>query len=276
MRAYEVDHAEHPALGYIIGSRTTSGLRKEYQHLDNKQIRDLVKSGQVSSASMKADPVEIMEVAYSGDTCARGLTKRVAEEDGTTTTTTTAVCKLKQQKSSFDIGQLFQSELILCELTFLDSSEDEQQRCKAEERGHLHINDLESVFSSHDPCWNEGDEKITNTTTTIETTSTTIQTTSADNKESGSNNVSPSGDRRRPKSIVFYHLSAKYQPVNRALDYIVEGLPHQLRDRCHVAISSFLAQEEKLKVSGTSLATLIRPDGCISLADYISWKDAPI
>mmetsp|Transcript_19416 Transcript_19416/g.34936 ORF Transcript_19416/g.34936 Transcript_19416/m.34936 type:complete len:272 (+) Transcript_19416:80-895(+) len=271
MRAYEVDHAEHPALGYIIGSRTTSGLKKEYQHLDNKQIRDLVKSGQVSSASMKADPVEIMEVAYSGDTCARGLIKRVAEEEEgitATTTTTAAACKSKQQQSSFDIAQLFQSELLLCELTFLDSSEDEQQRCKAEERGHLHINDLERIFSSHDPFWNEGGEK--------NTTTTTIQTTPMDSKESDSNNASPNGDRRRPKNIVFYHLSAKYQPANRALGCIVEGLPHQLRDRCHVAISSMLAQEEKLKVGETSLATLIRPDGCISLADYISWKDASI
>ena len=68
-RAIEVDHAGHPALGYIIGSRTASGLKEEYRHLDGPSIRDLAKAG----VPVKADPVERIEVAYTGDTRARDL-----------------------------------------------------------------------------------------------------------------------------------------------------------------------------------------------------------
>ena len=241
MRAFEVDHAGHPALGYVIGSRTTSGLKKEYQHLDGASIRDLAKSG----VSIKADPIETIEVAYSGDTCARGLMRKSVDDcsEQTTTEEGTTIMAVKQ-KSPFDIGQLFQAELLLCELTYLDSSEDESQTSKACDRGHLHINDLESVFSSHNPFGNE---------------------------ESDSNPITC----QHPKNIVFYHLSAKYQPARRALDLIAEGLPDQLRDRCHIAIASMLTQEERS--CEHSLARLIRPNGCISLAEYIlSRKDTPI
>ena len=53
MRAIEVDHAGHPALGYVLVSRTTAGLKEEYRNLDGAAIRDLVKSG----VQIKADPV---------------------------------------------------------------------------------------------------------------------------------------------------------------------------------------------------------------------------
>jgi hypothetical protein len=69
MRAYYVDHGGHPALAYIIGSHTIVGLKAEYQSLDGSQIRNLVKSGAV----VTANPIERIEVAYTGDTCARGL-----------------------------------------------------------------------------------------------------------------------------------------------------------------------------------------------------------
>jgi len=255
MRAFEVDHAGHPALGYVIGSRTTSGLKKEYQHLDGASIRDLAKSG----VSIKADPIETIEVAYSGDTCARGLMRKSVDYDCCEQTTTeegTTTTMAVKQKSSLDIGQLFQAELLLCELTYLDSSEDESQMSKACDRGHLHINDLESVFSSHNPCWEEND------------ISTTIA--SVGNEESDSTITC-----QHPKNIFFYHLSAKYQPATRALYLIAEGLPDQLRDRCHIAIASMLTQEERS--CEHSLARLIRPNGCISLAEYIlSRKDTPI
>jgi len=222
MRAFKVDHAGHPALGYIIGSRTTSGLKAECQKLNGKELKELVKSG----ISIKEPPIEKIEVGYTGDTCANGLMKQIpttATDDETTT--------------GFDIGQMFQAEVLLCELTFLDSSEGEEQRIKARQRGHLHINDLEAIFSSHNQL---GDDDASNSTTIT-----------------------------YPKSIVFYHLSAKYRPAKRAMDYITEGLPQQLIDRCHVAITSMLTQEEQACDFSIS-----KPNGCVSLKEYLSWKDA--
>lgn len=248
MRAIEVDHAGHPAFGYIIGSRTTTGLKKEYQNLDGAEIRELVKSG----VSIKADPIEKIEVAYTGDTCARGLMRRSISDEGRCEQTT----EEGNQTQIFDIGQMFQADLLLSELTFLDSSEDDQQQIKASQRGHLHIKDLESIFSSHDQLGEES-ERTTTTTTSV-----------GDEREESNENATVS---QQPKNIVFYHLSAKYQPARRALDLIAEGIPHQLRDRCQVAITSILSQEEKS--CDDSFTKLIQPNGCISLAEYIVWKE---
>ena len=226
MRAFKVDHAGHPALGYIIGSRTTSGLKAEYQKLNGKELKELVKSG----ISIKDPPIEKIEVGYTGDTCANGLMNQqipTTSDDETTT--------------GFDIGQMFQAEVLLCELTFLDSSEGEDQRHKARQRGHLHINDLEAIFSSHNQL--KEDETESNSTTIT--------------------------SQEYPKSIVFYHLSAKYRPAKRAMDYIAEGLPQQLIDRCYVAISSMLTQEEQACDFSIS-----KHNGCVSLKEYLSWKDA--
>ena len=243
MRAFEVDHAGHPALGYIIGSRTTVGRKKEYQNLTGIEIRELVKSG----VSIKAHPIEKIEVAYTGDTCVEGLMKQstITDCDSLQMTKQDEAVSTVQRNPSFDIGQMFQAELLLCELTFLDSSEGEEQRTKARQRGHLHINDLDSIFSSHNPCKEENQS------------STTISTTN-----------------QYPTSIVFYHLSAKYQPATRALEFISEGIPHELRDRCFVAISSMMTQEERTSDDDNSIAKLVQPNGCISIADYRSMKDS--
>mmetsp|Transcript_36467 Transcript_36467/g.87934 ORF Transcript_36467/g.87934 Transcript_36467/m.87934 type:complete len:249 (-) Transcript_36467:357-1103(-) len=246
MRAIEVDHAGHPALGYIIGSRTAIGLKEEYRHLDGARLRDLAKSG----VSIKADPIDNIEIAYTGDTCAHGLMKPSTDAGGCKQTAYDGELVIVRQKAAFDAGQLFQAELLLCELTFLDPSEDEDERSKASERGHLHINDIESVFSSHDQFW-EGRADVTT------------------ERSIGNGEIKAI----RPKSVVFYHLSAKYQPALRALDCIGAGLPHQLRDRCHVAISSMLSQDEKS--SDNSITKLIQPNGCIPLAAYTSSKDNP-
>lgn len=230
MRAYEVDHAGHPALGYAIGSRTTTGLKKEYQNLDGKSIRDLVKSG----VCIKEDPIEEIEIGYSGDTCANGLMGQSKNSDNVEGFEQQS----KQKPSSFGIDQLFQAELLLCELTFLDSSDNKQQSCIAAERGHLHINDLKGIFSSHNLLEEEN---------------------------------SDSNPCKSPRIIVFYHLSAKYQPAWRALDMIAAGLPTKIRDRCHVAISSMVTDDEK--INNESLVKLIQSNGCISLSDYISQRD---
>lgn len=126
IRAYNVDHGGHPALGYIIGSRTTRGLKTEYQSLDGVQIRNLVKSGIV----VTADPIERIEVAYTGDTCARGLMMKQQSICSNSSEETTLDGNAKSNTieggcssgrglttTSSDIGQLFQSELLFCELT---------------------------------------------------------------------------------------------------------------------------------------------------------------
>ena len=240
MRAFDVDHAGHPALGYVIGSRTTVGLREEYRNLDSNRIRDLVRSG----TSVMGDPIERIEVGYTGDTCARGLTKRrqdnIEDDFADANAMIDGVGVGGSGKMPFHIGQLFRAELLFCELTYLDSADDEKTRVVASERGHMHINNLEGIFASHD-----------------------------EHRERGG-----SSDRvKYPTTMVFYHLSAKYQPARRALDLISEGLPRRLsRDRCLVAITSMLTRGKEMP--NDSIAELIRPCGCISLAEYLRWRDA--
>ncbi len=238
MRAFSVDHAGHPALAYVIVSRTAAGVKEEYQHLDKEEMRKLIKSG----VSVKAEPTEKIEIAYTGDTCANGLILHHPscndEAEGGLSSSLSSCCS-----NNSNIGQLFQAELLLCELTYLDSSENEEQRCKAVERGHIHINDLERIFSSHINTWDDDDDDA-----------------SAEKK----------------KKVVFYHLSIKYQPCMRALDFIIEGLPRQILRHydCYVAI---VCRPEQIIGNGSDDETtrsLFRPrSGCISLERYRNWKN---
>eukprot|EP00986_Skeletonema_menzelii_P009579 scaffold4385_cov162-Skeletonema_menzelii.AAC.7 len=220
VRAFEVDHAGHTALGYVMGSRTmASGLKQEYQNLDGNAIRELVQSG----VSVKETAtVEKIEVAYSGDTCRNGLIKNSLHSPESV--------EEHLSKSATYLQRAFQAELLICELTFLDSAEDEAQMQRSVERGHLHINDLEDIFASHGRL-NSHDET---------------------------------------KSVLFYHLSGRYGPASRALEYIATGLPSQIRNSCHVAIKSLLSEKEKAAADGIQM--LIQPNGCISVEDYLRWR----
>lgn len=222
-RAVQVDHAGHPTLGYVLGSRTAGGLKPEYRQLNGARIRELVKSG----VSIKGDPVERVEFGYTGDTCARGLVKRQAAP------TEEGLCS----DGLPPIDQMFSAQVLFCELTFLDSNEDELAQQKADERGHLHVNHLESIFGSHDLL------------------------------ASRAESTGVSG------SIVFYHLSAKYRPARRALDFIAEGLPKQLllNRRIFVAVASMLSPDE---AEDGAFTDLIHKDGCIELERYVKWKDS--
>ena len=259
IRAYNVDHGGHPALAYIIGSRTTSGLKTEYQSLDGKQIRNLVKSGIV----VTADPIERIEVAYTGDTSARGLMMKQRSISSNSSGETTLDGNAKSNTieggcssgrgpttTLFDIGQLFQSELLFCELTYLDCTDDEEKRSIAGERGHMHINDLDDIFSSHNQKhWGRQEICI------------------------GFNDDDDCPDVKIPRSIVFYHLSSKYQPAQRAMELLSVGMPQQLHTSCHVAVTSLMSNEEKQSsYDESSMSGLIQSSGCISLTDYLSWK----
>lgn len=143
----------------------------------------------------------------------------------------------------FDIGQLFQSELLFCELTYLDCTDDEEKRSIAGERGHMHIDDLDDIFSSHNQ------------------------------KHWGRQEICIGHDVNIPRSIVFYHLSSKYQPAQRAMELLSVGMPQQLHTSCHVAVTSLLSNEEKQSsYDESSMSGLMQSSGCISLTDYLSWK----
>ena len=234
VRAFQVDHCGHPALGYVIVSRTTTGLKEEYKNLDKSALRDLAKSGR----KLQSDPIEIVEVAYTGDTCARGLLPdlkcKVTSSDG-----------LNNNKSDIYKQQLFQAEVILCELTYLDSTENENGKRRAAERGHLHICELNRIFN------NDVSLDDTSVEDRLDSISTCIST-------------------KQSQHIIFYHLSGRSSSATRALDMITEGLPCHLRSRCHVAVASLVSNEEK-----NSLGKLVQPNGCISLMAYLIWRDRP-
>lgn len=130
VRAFAVDHCGHPALGYVIVSRHGPGLKPEYQGLRGDQLCDLVKSG----VQIKGDPVEAIEVAYTGDTSVDGIMKRACDGES---------CS----KSDMYLNQAFQASLILCEATYLEP----QLQETAKSRGHVCINDISAALSSH--CW---------------------------------------------------------------------------------------------------------------------------
>jgi hypothetical protein len=127
----------------------------------------------------------------------------------------------------------------------LDSTDDEERRNIASERGHMHINELNDIFASHNSKhWDKQDDD--------------------DDDDCHDVNI--------PRTIVFYHLSSKYQPAQRAMELISVGMPRQLHNSCHVSITSLLSNEEKQLSNDESFSGLIQSCGCISLKDYLSWK----
>lgn len=211
LRAFSVDHRGHPALGYSIASRTASGLKPEYNDMTGKQISELVKKG----VQVKEEPIERLEVAYTGDTCAAGIMRSEpsfkAEDE-------------MQRKGHDYLNQAFTAALLLCEATFLDL----ENTALARDRGHMNIGDVSSVLKSH--RWDESSQKL-----------------------------------------VLYHLSGRYAPASKALDCILDGLSNDLADCCYVAISSLLSENERLKKH--DLMDLVKPNGCISLKEYMKLRN---
>lgn len=227
MRAFAVDHCGHPALGYVLVSRSSTGLKEEYQSLDKSALRDLAKAG----VQLQSDPIENVEVAYTGDTCASGLTFDPSASVG---------------KSVLYKQQLFQADVILCELTYLDSTENETGKQRAADRGHLHICELEKLFAN------------------------SVIVGDGTKPDEAAETISKCLTTAQKQQIVFYHLSGRSSPATRALDMIADGLPRYLRSRCHVAVASLLSTGEK-----NSLGRLIQPNGCISLNAYLAWRERP-
>lgn len=227
-RTFAVDHGGHPSIGYVIGRTVSGGLLPQYEGLAPPDIGKLIKAG----TQVKADPIEVLEVAYTGDTCASGLQwkNKFSEEN--------LLSKKEQEKSVHHLRQAFQSSLILCELTFIDSL-DTKSRSLADKSGHLHIDDVQDILVSHG--WNVNNV----TTTTHNEESHPIQT----------------------QTLVFFHLSHRYGPASRALDLIVNGLPPNMLKFVHVSISSFISNETNHKES--VVKKCLKENGCISLLEYV-------
>jgi len=137
LRAFAVDHCGHPALGYSIVSRRSPGLKPEYQGLPGDRIRDLVKSG----VQIKGDPIEAIEVTYTGDTAVGGIVKRDCPNS-------------TESLGDKYLNQAFTAPLIICEATFLEPDMQELARSK----GHMNIEDVSTALSSHG--WGDASEDI--------------------------------------------------------------------------------------------------------------------
>jgi len=187
LRVFDVAHCGHPGLGFSIVSRRAGGLKPEYQDLPADKIRDLVRSG----VEIKGDPVETVEVMYSGDTSLDGIMKRDVNE----------------RKDLF-LNQAFTAPLILCEATYLE----EGMREQAKSRGHMSIEDIPTVLSSH--AWD---------------------------RQQGDN---------ASRKIVLLHLSARHKPAKKALGLIQTHLPASVAEYCDVALSGLMTDAEMNKFQG--------------------------
>ncbi|GMH47360.1 hypothetical protein TL16_g00045 [Triparma laevis f. inornata] len=174
---FEVDHVHGHAhtgtcrsLGYFIKSRFKKKvLKKEYEGLEGKEIGKLKKD---KVEIYDEEIVEIPIVTYTGDTSASGITLP------------------KPCPEPSVLSKAFGSEIVLCELTYLEGGE-EKSKLLADERKHMHVDSLPSVFRSHG--WD---------------TST-----------------------RSNQKVVFFHVSAKHGTSQMAANKLKANLPDFLKGR---------------------------------------------
>ena len=117
-----MNHCGHPSLGYVIVSRKKGGLKDEYKGLPSSSLRELGKSG----VNLKSDDIERVEVAYTGDTCASGLTLPSCCNEQN---------ERNCQKHLEHLRQAFTAKLLFCEMTFIHHDQIEI----ANTRGHICI-----------------------------------------------------------------------------------------------------------------------------------------
>jgi hypothetical protein len=184
LKPFHVSHGGHPALGYTIVSKTTkTSLKEEYIGVDGKELGKLARSGVQIKESVT---VEKAEVCYTGDTSVDGLVCAKHSQDDS------------EGRSLVYLKQGFTAPLILCELTFLDPNDKD----KAKERGHLNVQDIDQILSSHGwtPRSDTGDENL----------------------------------------IMFYHVSARHGPAERLIETLLRELPGDVVKVADVAIASFM------------------------------------
>ena len=227
VKTFSVDHGNHPSIGYVIGRIIPGGLLPQYKGLSGPEMRNIIQSG----INVKSDPIEVLEVAYTGDTCANGLLlkKDIMNE---------TKFSINEEKRWIHLTQAFQAPLILCELTFLASSTDQNHLSQslARKSGHLHIDDIDQIFSSHG--WD-----LVSSTATIPI----------------------------DVKIIFFHLSNRYAPASRLLNLIASGLPKKLINNAEVALSSFIGTG-KVEKCEEIVKNCLKENGCVTLSDYLEMQ----
>ena len=239
-----MDHCGCPALGYIIVSQRAGGLKDEYKGLPKSSMRELIKSG----VTIKADPVDTVEVAYTGDTCAQGL--EVPYDDGHQQKNNAGGLALKRLEY---LKQTFLAPSIFCELTFIEPD----QRELAQSRGHMHIDDILPILNSHGLCLDENNNNMSSNPTSMT-----------------ENNDDVSKCKRR--ELVFIHFSGRNSVWN-ILDKLCDNLPKSVQCFSRVAISSFLTTKQKQygeEGYSNTIVKLMNENGYIALNEYIRWKSA--
>ena len=63
MRAFTVDHVNHPVLGYVVLSKKDASLKYEYRELKGKDIGNLVRL----IINVKYETLYYVEVGFTGN-----------------------------------------------------------------------------------------------------------------------------------------------------------------------------------------------------------------
>lgn len=120
-------------MGRIVPGR---GLRPEYRGLPKGGIARLVRE---TGVDVKLPPAEVLEVCYTGDTCAEGIalspppSSKTANDDD------------DDSRRASLLRRAFLAPLVLCECTYLENNEINDE----DARGHMRLADVETVLRSH-------------------------------------------------------------------------------------------------------------------------------
>ncbi len=138
---FDVKHAGCPAVGYIVGSRHPPSLRDEFKGKTSNEIRELVASG----VPIKTDPLDVLELAYTGDTSVEGLMIPTNDNDAELNNNNN---NNNNNANNPYLSQVFSCRTLITEATFLERTE--QSRDLALLRGHMQVSDVVSALNDHD------------------------------------------------------------------------------------------------------------------------------
>jgi len=257
LRAFAVDHRDHPALGYVISRTTTtcsgrSQLKEEYRGLSGREIGELIRIGTEVKMPVEETTSSHVEIAYTGDTCAAGLllTEDIPPREGDNT-----VNDDNFEKSALYLQQAFnEAQILFMEVTFLDYACEKQMELAAS-RGHVHISEVIPVLLSRGWFKKSDDERL----------------------------------------VVLIHISLRHRPAAKALDLIVDGLRKSfeqsplIENKCDdeqeqpkptfgKMLSHFAVAIQALLPLGTideknaRIRNMLTSNGCVSLKTYEEQK----
>lgn len=250
LRAFAVDHRDHPALGYVISRTTTtcsgrSQLKEEYRGLSGREIGELVRSGVEVKIPVTETTSSHVEVAYTGDTCASGLLFK--EDTALRKGRDSSVGNNEFEKSASYLQQAFtEAPILFMEVTFLDYA-CEKQRGLATSRGHVHISEVIPILQSRGWFSDYDDKRL----------------------------------------VVLVHLSLRHGPASNALGMIVDGLRKSVelsplgntsddsQSMFEIVLSHFAVAIQahlphgRIDKKSPHIRHLMKANGCISLKTYV-------